>query len=601
MIRNDGYSEQDELKKKLKELIPSAFEDGEVNIEIMKSLIGLSKEDSEAEQERFGLQWMGKSEAIRSIQSVSEGTLRPSLEKRFLFNNADNLVIEGDNLEALKVLLKSYYSKIKLVYIDPPYNTGNDFIYRDNFSEPIMNYMKQTGQIDTYGDAIDSDYNKLGRKHSNWLNMMYPRLYIARNFLKEDGVILVSIDDNEYANLKNVMDEIYGEENMLGSFIWKRRQKADNRNQNMVSSDHEYVLAYGKSGKSKFKGVDTDKSKYTNPDNDPRGPWASIDLTGLANKRERPNLHYDLIDPETNNVFPPHPGRGWSKSKGTMNKLISNGEILFPKNKNGRPRQKKFLKDILNDKTGFSSVLTEVGYTTDGTRELRELFEEKVFPFPKPTKLISAFIEQVCGNDDIVMDFFAGSGTTAHAVMKVNKNDGGKRKYILVQLPEKVNDDNFENIIDITMERIDRAAKDLGVTHSYNLFRLDSSNFRKWSHDITSAKQLSEQMEAWRYPILEERTNEDVLYEVLLNGGVELTTEIEKYDIGDNSFFMLKEEEQIIIVYVDQAKLAKETLNKMKSLQPTQVWILDEAFGTDDEKKNVELQWKEEGIAFRTI
>ena len=296
---------------------------------------------------------------------------------------------------------------------------------------------------------------------------MYPRLYIAKQLIREDGVIFISIDDNEQAQLKILCDEIFGEESLLGTFVWRRRQTTDNRNQNNISTDHEYILAYSKSDLAKFNGNTINEDKYRNLDNDTRGPWASIDLSGLATASQRPNLHYPLIDPETGISYAPNPNRGWSKSKTTMDVLISEKRILFPKNPNGRPREKKFLRDLRSNITGFSTWLNDqsVGYNTNGTREVAEIFGEKIFSFPKPTTLLISLCEQIIESEDIVLDFFAGSGSTAHAILEMSAKKNINNYFICVQIPEKVDAKSeahklgFDNIFEITKERIIRASK----------------------------------------------------------------------------------------------------------------------------------------------
>ena len=298
-----------------------------------------------------------------------------------------------------------------------------------------------------------------GRYHSKWLTMMYPRLFLARNLLREDGVIFVSIDDHEVHNLRLVMNEVFGEENFLIQLIWHRRQMADSRNEDRASTDHEYVVAY-KKGDAALRGVDVDQSKYENPDNDSRGPWFSADITGLATKEQRPNLHYDLVNPETGLTYPPSQTRGWSCSRETMARYLAEKRILWPSKPDGRPRLKKFLSEITNFQTGFSSML-EVGHTTEGTRIIQELFGEKIFPFSKPVSLLQELIKQATAKDEdaVVLDFFAGSGTTAQAVLELNTQDGGNRKFILVQLPEPTERKDFPTIADITKERVRRVIK----------------------------------------------------------------------------------------------------------------------------------------------
>ncbi|GAB6082940.1 site-specific DNA-methyltransferase [Desulfuromonas carbonis] len=448
-----------ERLEQLKRLMPDLFTaDGRLDPDELKHLV-----DSEwiAGSEKFEFRWFGKADAKRRAFTPTTAALQYDAARSVNPDVADgNMIIEGENLEVLKCLLSAYREKIKCIYIDPPYNTGNDFVYSDNYSEQRRAYWEQTGVTED-GVKVDTNSESAGRYHSNWLNMMYPRLLAARQLLREDGVIFISIDDHEVHHLRKLCDEVFGGENFLGQLIWHRRQNADNRNQNNISADHEYVIAYGKSQSSALSGVEIDITKYTNPDNDPRGPWASIDLSGLATKDQRPNLHFDIIDPATGLAYPPNPSRGWSKSKENVQKLIATGEILFPRSPTGRPRQKKFLKDLKTTQTGFSTMLKAalVGFTTNGTRELTEIFEAKHFDFPKPTRLIKLLVGQILAGNDVALDFFAGSGTTGQAVMELNKEDGGNRKFILVQIPELTDEKSeafkagYKKISDITIER----------------------------------------------------------------------------------------------------------------------------------------------------
>ena len=332
----------------------------------------------------------------------------------------DNLIIHGDNLHALKALLPRYAGRVKCIYIDPPYNTGNEgWVYNDRVNSPLMRqWLKDNGPV----DSEDLE------RHDKWLCMMWPRLQLLKELLADDGVIFVSIDDNEQHHLRMLMDEIFGESGFLAEFVWKSRQNRDNRNVTGVSTDHEYILCYGTS----LRGDERKAGLYSNPDNDPRGDWGSGNMVGLATKESRPNLHFDLIDPETGINYG-CPARGWRYDHERMAKLISEGSILWPETPEGRPRVKVFLKDLKNRFTGFSSIVGEDVFTRNGTREIEDIFASRVFDFPKSYELIQQLILQGCHDDGIVLDSFAGSGTTAHAVLALNKEDGGNRKFILVE------------------------------------------------------------------------------------------------------------------------------------------------------------------------
>jgi adenine-specific DNA-methyltransferase len=450
--------------KQLQEILPEAFSEGKIDFEKLKATLG---DDINFSNERYVLNWAGKSEAFKVLQSPTAKTLIPAKDDSLNFDETENIFIEGENLEVLKVLQKSYFGKVKMIYIDPPYNTGNDsFIYPDKFSETKAEYEKRVGDKDEEGymtkdGMFRKNSKENGQYHSNWLNMMYPRLFVAKNLLKANGVIFISIDDNEVHNLRLLLNEVFGEENFIAQFIWKRRQNVDSRAKNGVSTDHEYILVYRKTEIATIRGADKDMTKYSNPDNDKRGNWMSADMTGLATKEQRPNLHYDLVDPETKIVYS-CPPTGWRYEPKRMKELIGNGEVLFPKSPDGRPRRKKFQKDLESEFTGFSSMLDTV-FNTQGTREVRALFNDKeYFDFPKPKDLLKLLIKQgtSVNEADIVLDFFSGSATLAHATMDLNIEDEGNRKYICVQLPEKCDEKSeaykagFNSIADIAKERI---------------------------------------------------------------------------------------------------------------------------------------------------
>lgn len=602
-----------ERKNQLKQLFPEVFREGKIDFEHFKETLG---ELVDTRKERYGLTWAGKSEAVQNIQIPSVGTLLPLREESIDFDTTGNTIIEGDNLEVLKLLQKSYYGKIKMIYIDPPYNTGNEFIYPDNFREGLVEYLHFSGQTDENGIKLSTNAETNGRYHSNWLSMMYPRLFLARNLLKEDGVICISIDDHEFKNLRALLDEIFGEENHVITTVWHRRQNADNRNLTNASTDHEYIVVYQKTQTGTLRGRDIDVSKYKNPDNDPRGPWASIDLSGLATKEQRPNLHYDIVDPATGIAYPPNPTRGWSKSRETIDNMIKSNEILFPKNPTGRPRQKKFLKDLQSGTTGFSSMLKEVGFTTDGTREVTELFGERIFAYPKPKELIRTFIDQCMGTNDIILDFFAGSGTTAHALFEANIQDEGNRKFILVQLPEPTDRQEYPTIADITKERVRRVIAKLnqeeeneldlsettGKDRGFKAFKLSSSNFKIWdgsTEKITNAEMLAKQLTWFADNIRSDRSRQDMLYEIMLKSGVQFSESIHLVHVQGETIYSILEG-KLFICLADT--VTPELIRGMIELKPNSVICLDSAFhGNDPLKTNMVLEMKSNSIDFRTI
>ncbi|MCL4555230.1 MAG: site-specific DNA-methyltransferase [Actinobacteria bacterium] len=529
------------LKALFPELVTEGPDGASVNVDVLKQLVG-DKTVTDA-AEKYGLNWHGKRRARQLALTPSTGTLRPAPEDSVDWDTTQNLMIEGDNLEVLKLLQKSYAGKVKLIYIDPPYNTGKDFVYPDNFKDNIRNYMELTGQVDG-GAKISSNTEASGRFHTDWLNMMYPRLKAARMLLSNPGFIFISVDDGESASLRRMGDEIFGEECFIAQLVWKSRVSEDTRAVTGVSTDHEYVLCYARGDDVALRGTEKDLEKFSNPDNDSRGPWRSADVTGLATRAARPNLHYDLVDPATglNYGCPP---KGWRYEKATMLTKIAEGRILWPHSGVGRPRHKLFLNEMRSLFKNMSSVITETS-TSDGTREGNLLMDAGVFSFPKPVQLIRLFAEQAADAEDIVLDFFAGSGTTGHAVMAQNAADGGNRRYILVQLPEPLDPENKDQkvaadfcdslgkprtIAELTKERLRRAANkirdesplfagDLG----FRVFKLDSSNIQEWEPDREDLDQtLLDSIDHLKT----DRTEQDILYELLLKLGLDLCVPIE--------------------------------------------------------------------------
>lgn len=415
------------------------------------------------------LHWIGKDKVINHHLDVpfrvldhqytyDNGTQKVSTE-----SESGNKIIHGDNLEALKALLPEYEGKIKCIYIDPPYNTGNEgWVYNDNVSDPKLK--KWLGQV------VGKEAEDLTR-HDKWLCMMYPRLKLLHKLLADDGAIFISIDDNEQANLKLICDEIFGSGNFLAPLIWKSRKSVDARTKTGISNDHEYILVYKKRDLQQFKGVEKDLEKFSNPDNDERGAWRSADLTGLATRDQRPNLHYELIDPETGIIYA-CPDKGWRYDRKTMEKKILEKRILFPKNGTGRPRNKIFMEEMASQSKAVSSVIVEFT-TSDGTRELKTVLNSDDFSFPKPPNLVEFLIDQICNKNDIILDSFAGSGTTAHAVLNLNKADDGNRKFIVIEMEDYADS--------ITAERVKRVingyADKEGTGGSFDFYELGEPIF----------------------------------------------------------------------------------------------------------------------------
>ena len=612
----DGNSlnlKQEKLNK-LKELIPEAFtEDDKIDVEKLKLTLG---EDIEIANERYVLNWAGKSEAFKVLQTPTTATLAPDKDESVNFDTTDNIFIEGENLEVLKVLQKSYYGKVQMIYIDPPYNTGNDsFIYPDKYEESKEDYLKRISDKDEDGYLLKEGlYRKNSKEnghfHSNWLSMMFSRLFLSRNLLDEDGVIFVSIDDNEVFNLRLLMNEIFGEENFIGQFVWKSRQNKDNRNVTGASLDHEYVLCYGR----RIRGSERKLEQYSNPDNDERGDWVSGNMVGLLPEDKRPNCHFDLINPETGINYG-KPKLGWRYDRNTMNRLIAEQRIIWPPSPDGRPRRKVFLNELKNSYTGYSSIIGKDVYTRNGTIEVESLFGFRAFDFPKPTQLIKELILQGSGLDDIILDFFGGSGSTAQAIYELNKEDGGNRRFIIIQLPERIDDRTesyqagYKNIADICKARVlkviqnieneqknkpelfDGKEIDLGI----KIFRLKYSNFKLWRGDvIENDDDLKNQIDVFENPVREGSEEENILYELILKSGYELTTKIEKKD----EIYLINDNDLVLALN----KIDDNIIEKIIQLKPKKCLALDKLFeGNDQLKTNTVLQMKDAGIEFKTV
>ena len=589
----------------LRSLFPEAFREGKIDFGILEQLLGQAVDERD---EKYGLNWHGKRKARQIALTPSTGTLLPAPKESVDWDTTQNLMIEGDNLEVLKLLQKSYAGQVKLIYIDPPYNSGGDFVYPDDFSDSIQNYLELTRQI-ADGKKLSTNTEASGRFHTDWLNMMYPRLKLAKSLLDKEGLIFVSIDDGELPTLRLAMDDIFGEESFLATFIWKSRQNKDNRTVTGASVDHEYIVAYG----NKIRGSQRNVDQYSNPDGDPRGEWSSANMVGIATADRRPNLHYDLINPATGINYG-CPDMGWRYDKNTMARLIAEDRILWPDTADGRPRRKAFLSELESEFTGFSTVIGENLFTRDGTADIDSLFDTRIFNFPKPVELIRTIIEQATYDNDIVLDFFAGSGTTAHATMLQNVADGSARRYIMVQLPEPLDPANRDqktaadfcaklgrpkNIAELTKERILRAGKkikgdspDFGGDTGFRVFKLARSNIRAWE---PVPSDLEGTLIANAEHLVQGRAEQDVLYELLLKLGLDLCVPIEKKEIAGKAVHSIGG--GALIVCLADA-LTKDTIEKLangivawrKQLAPavdTRVVFKDSGFADDVAKTNM--------------
>jgi adenine-specific DNA-methyltransferase len=614
-----------DLRNQLKAILPQAFSDNNLDFEKLKQLLG--DDFTSPRQERYGISWAGKTDAFRELQQTTTNTLAPQPpEGEFLSPTAispsvgersrthEGIFIEGENLEVLKVLQKSYYGKVKMIYIDPPYNTGNDsFVYPDDFSETKAAYQEK-GNINLNRLNLWQKNSKdSGKYHSSWLSMMYPRLFMARNLLREDGVIFISIDDNEQANLKLLMDEIFGEENFVACFIWKSRQNKDNRNLSGVSIDHEYIISYSKNSEYRaLKGSERKTEQYTNPDNDPRGDWASGNMVGLLSEDLRPNCHYDLINPETGINYG-KPKMGWRYDKKTMKRLIDEKRILWSSNEEGRPRRKVFLNELSENLAGFSSLVGENIYTRNATIEIEKILEGRFFDFPKPLNLIKSLINQVLvvHDNDIILDFFAGSGTTAHAVMELNAEDGGNRQFICVQMPEPTDEKSeaykagYQTIAAITRARIQKVQAKLPFRAAavagggVKFYKLQPSNFKIWQSDIDTEEELLKQLEIYAQPHTEAETpEENLLTELILKAGFMLTANVQTISSADGIKLYDIENGTMTVAL---STLSEKVILTVCERKPKEFICLDNLFESDVQKSNWSLQLAEAGVNLQVI
>ena len=568
-----------------------------INFELLRQM--LSGDVIEGD-EAYEFTWVGKKAAIVEANKPIRKTLRPCKEESVNWDSTENLYIEGDNLEVLKLLQESYLGKVKMIYIDPPYNTGNDFIYRDDFKQSAAEYDEDSGVCDEDGNRLFKNTDSNGRFHSDWCSMIYSRLMLARNLLADDGFIFISIGEEEVENLYIVCDEVFGKSLHLGTFIWKRRQMVDSRSKTGVSEDHEYLICFAKQPEKRIRGQETDMSKYSNPDNDPRGDWMSADMTGLATASQRPNLHYDLVDPLTGVTYK-CPPTGWRYERKRMQQLIENNEVLFPAKEDGRPRRKKFAKDLQSNYAGMSTVLNTV-FNTQATSELKDIFDgEDYFDFPKPVDYIKLIVEQGATEEGIVLDFFSGSATTAHAVMRLNAEDGGHRKFIMIQLPEPCDEKSeaykagYSNICEIGKERIHRAAKKIAEEHpdakfdgGFRVLKLDDTNMKDVYYAPADYQQtLLDQLES---NIKEDRTDLDLLFGCLLEWGLSLSLPYQSENIEGCTVHNYNDGD--LIACFDE-NIPDSVMKTIAKRQPLRVVFRDSSFAGSPAKINVTQIFKE--------
>ncbi len=600
-------------------LFPEArTEGGKIDFKRLEHALG---ETVDVGRERYGMNWPGKADCFPTIQTPSMGTLRPCLEESVNFDTTENLIIEGDNLEVLKLLQKSYLGKVKMIYIDPPYNTGNDFIYPDNYSESLQTYLEYTAQVDNEGRKFGTNSEVDGRFHSKWMNMMFPRLYLARNLLREDGVIFISIDDTEIANLRKLCDEVFGEEQFVAQILWRKRSTPPN--DKVIGANHDYILLYARNASEvslalRHRGEEQ-LSRYKNPDNHSKGPWAAGDLmANVKGGRFVQSLHFAIRNPNTGEDHFPGENGNWRFSNETIQKLLANNEIYFGGEGKGRPKLKRFLCDIKEGMT-WPTIWDFPPLNTSGSDEMRKIFgTATIFENPKPSGLLIEILKLGADPQCLVLDFFAGSGSTAHGIMELNKLDGGARRFVLIQLPEPCQPDSeaskagFSNIAQLTRERVRRVAKTLNDNESdkigqtpsdraFRAFSLSESNFEAWdTRTAKDARSLEAQLQIHVEHIREGRTDNDLLYEILLKSGQPLTTRVENLTVVGKPVYSIANGE--LIVSLDQ-DLTLELMRAIAEKRPQRVVCLDAGFaGNDQLKVNAVQIFKSKGVGkFQTV
>lgn len=582
--------QKDQLAK-LKAIFPEVFNEDKVDWERLQLTLG---EAIDTNDERFGMTWPGKSECFKVIQQPSIGTLKPCKEESVNWDSTENLFIEGDNLEVLKLLQQAYYGKVKMIYIDPPYNTGKEFIYPDNYTENLQTYLAYSGQLDEKGLKFSTNAETDGRYHSKWMNMMYPRLFLARNLLRDDGLIFLSIDDHEYENLKKICDEIYGEDNHVNTLVWKKRYNA--AKEKHLAVIHDYILIYSKNinqieeftvpgDVEYFNKYFTERDEYY----DTRGGFMTQPLEAGNTMDERANLRFPINAPDGSEIWP---RRQWVWGKDKVENALREGRLKIYKGKDEtwKVRHKQYEKDENGEQRRVKpfTVYDKV-FTQDGTKEFVEIFgNSNIFPFPKPSALISHLIEIAnCDSGDIVLDFFSGSAPTAQAVLSLNKGI----KFIMVQLPEPCDinseaySEGFLTISSIGRERVRRVLNE--EKDGFRAFKLVSSNFKVWDSSVSEDGALEKQLQVHIDHINPGSTDEDVLYEILLKAGYPLTTKIETLTLADKTVYSI--DDDTLLICLDR-QLTKEVITEMAKREPQRVVCLDTGFENNDQLKTNAVQ-----------
>ena len=555
--------------------------------------------------ERYQFTWPDKSKAILLANSPINATLRPCREDSIDFDNTQNLYIEGDNLDVLKCLKETYLHKVKMIYIDPPYNTGNDFVYEDDFAQSSEEYLANSGQFDEQGNRMFTNAESNGRFHTDWLNMIYPRLKVARDLLTDDGVIFISIDDNEVENLRKVCDEVFGESNCIAQLIWEKKYTIAN-DAKYFSDVHDYILCYSKKKEffhiGKLPRTAQMNAAYKNPDNHPKGPWKATPLHARSGSDSNANFSYTF---KNGVVFTPPTGRFSAYSKETLKAMDDNNEIWFGKDGKSIPSRKTFLCDLKNDGVVPRTIISysEGGHNHEADEETKKLMEKKVFTSPKPTKLLHLLLTLGNTNKEaIILDFFSGSATTAHAVMQLNSEDGGNRKFIMVQLPEKTDEKSeafkagYKNICEIGKERTRRAGKKIkeespsttqDLDTGFRVLKLDSTNMQDiyYSPKDISQADLFSQVDN----VKPDRTGEDLLFQVMLELGATLDSKIETTTVAGKTIYNVAEG---YLVACFDPNVTDEVVKAIAQMQPAYAVLRDTSMKDDSTATNFEQIFK---------
>lgn len=566
--------------------------------------LGETLDRLEDKDEAYDFTWVGKRKSVIEAGAPINKTFRPDVEASKNWDTTENLFIEGDNLDALKLLQESYLGKVKMIYIDPPYNTGKDFVYHDNFKASVEDYDEDTEYKDESGNIqFKKNEKSNGRYHSDWLSMMYPRLKLARNLLRDDGVIFISIDDNEQTNLKKLCDEVFGEDNFITQVVWQKIHSTKN-DARYFSENHEYALVYARSADEfslqRLERTQEMDARYKNPDDDPKGVWQSGDLVASG---ERSNGHFDVTSPVTGKVFDVPAGKHWVYSQKNLTDMVSNGEIYFGVDGNAFPRKKRYLSDVSENGRTPSTIWpsSEVGHNQTATREVKELFDGNLyFDFPKPTTYLQQFITVAnTKTDSIILDFFSGSATTAHAVMKLNAEDGGNRKWIMVQLPEETDAKSeafkagYKTIPEISRERIRRAGDkiagenpDVKVDYGFRSLVIADTNYKE------VYKSAGEQQQSTLLDVVDnikdDRSELDLLYGVLTQSALELNRPCESKDLGGSNVFLYDYFGEVSgLAACFSSSVPEETIKEIAKLKPLTAVFKDSSFATSQDKVNL--------------